>query len=212
MVAIKNAQVKIPNTMSECFEQLKKSLKKLPGFGPKSAENTALYLALENKEAAGALAAAITAAIEKITPCPECGGLSENGEICAICADASRNPSAVCVVEKSLDINAVEKSGAWRGRYHVVGGKLSPMHKITPEKLNIKSLVQKVESGQITEIMLALSNDIEGEATCHYIQEKLRGFPEVSLARIGFGLPSGSQLSFADSNTIKIAMKSGKSF
>lgn len=197
--------------MSEHFENLKNSLKKLPGFGLKSAENTALYLALENRAAAEELIETISAALQNVSPCPECGGLSENGRACKICADASRNPAAICVVEKAGDIAAIEKSGAWRGKYHVIGGKLSPLRKITPEKLNIASLVKKVESGGIEEVMLALSNDIEAEATCHYIQEKLQHCG-ARIMRIGFGLPSGSQLTFADANTIKSAMNARKNF
>ncbi len=197
--------------MSETFNKLKNTLKKLPGFGLKSAEATALYISLENKEVAEELKQAISSAIEHITPCPECFGLSEDNQLCSICADKSRNASAICVVEKSSDVYAIEKSGAWRGKYHVIGGKLSPLRKITPDKLNISSLIDKVENANITEIMLALSNDIEGEATCHYIQDKLASY-KVSLMRIGFGLPSGSQLSFADANTIKSAMNYRKNF
>jgi len=197
--------------MSESFDKLKNALKKLPGFGLKSAESTALYLSLENKDGAIELIEAIKGAIEHISPCPECGGLSEDDKLCDICVDSSRNSSAICVVEKSSDINAIEKSGAWRGKYHVIGGKLSPMRKITPDKLKINPLTNKVENGNVAEIMFALSNDIEGEATCHYIQDKLALF-DISLTRIGFGLPSGSQLAFADSNTIKSAMNSRKNF
>lgn len=199
-------------TMNNTFENLKKTLKKLPGFGLKSAETAALYLALENKDAARELARALADALENVTPCPECGGLSENGKPCAICSDAARMSSAICVVEKASDINAIEKSGSWRGRYHVIGGKLSPLKKITPEKLNINGLVEKIQRGGVSEIMLALSNDIEGEATCHYIQEKVAPYSGVTLTRIGFGLPSGSQLSYADSGTIKSAMKARRNF
>ena len=198
--------------MSESFDKLKNALKKLPNFGVKSAETAALYLSLENRQAALDLVDALRAALENITPCPECGGLSEQNGRCKICSDPSRNAAAICVVEKSGDIAAIEKSGAWRGKYHVIGGKLSPLHKITPDKLNIKSLVEKVARGEVDEIMLALSNDIEGEATCHYIQDKLSEFENLRLTRIGFGLPSGSQLSFADANTIKSAMNSRKNF
>ena len=198
--------------MSESFDKLRNALKKLPNFGVKSAETAALYLSLENRQAAHDLVDALRGALENITPCPECGGLSEQNARCKICADISRNSAAICVVEKSGDIAAIEKSGAWRGKYHVIGGKLSPMHKITPDKLNIKSLVEKVARGEVDEIMLALSNDIEGEATCHYIQDKLSEFENLRLTRIGFGLPSGSQLSFADANTIKSAMNSRKNF
>ena len=202
----------IKTTMSESFDNLKNALKKLPGFGTKSAETAAMYLALENKTAANELAAALLRAVDTVSPCPECGGLSESGKLCAVCADVSRNGAAICGVEKASDIAAIEKSGAWRGKYHVIGGKLSPLKKITPDKLNIKSLVQKLENGGVNEIMLALSNDIEGEATCHYIQEKIAQFDGVRLTRIGFGLPSGSQLSFADSGTIKSAMNSRRNF
>jgi len=198
--------------MSERFEQLKNCLKKLPGLGAKSAERMALYLTLENQKHALELSEAIAGALESVTPCPECFGLSENGELCEICADPSRNSAAVCVVERSGDIAAIEKAGAWRGKYHVLGGKLSPLHKIGPDKLNIAPLSERIEKGGVEEIILALSNDIEGEATCHYIQERVVGGRKIRLTRIGFGLPSGSQLGFADPSTIKSALDSRKSF
>jgi len=158
------------------------------------------------------LADSILAALEHVTPCPVCMGLSEDGKLCKICGDNSRNDTVVCVVEKPADIEAIEKSGAWRGKYHVLGGKLSPLKKIGPEKLNIASLAKRIESGEIEEIILALSNDIEGEATCHYIQERIIADKNIRLSRIGFGLPSGSQLGFADAGTIKSAIDSRKSF
>ena len=118
----------------------------------------------------------------------------------------------MCVVEKASDIAAIEKSGAWRGKYHVLGGKLSPIKKIGPDKLNLASLARRAEESGITEIILALSNDIEAEATCHYIQERVAAPRGIRLTRIGFGLPSGSQLGFADSDTIKSALESRKAF
>lgn len=198
--------------MSEAFDRLAKALKKLPGLGMKSAERMALHMALENQGEAREIAAAITAALERVTPCPECFGLSEDGKLCAVCANPVRLQNAVCIVERSSDIAAIEKSGAWRGKYHVLGGKLSPLHKIGPDKLNLAALAKRLESGEISEIILALSNDIEGEATCHYIQERIVGAREIRLTRIGFGLPSGSQLGFADSGTIKSALDSRKEF
>lgn len=198
--------------MSKSFDRLKNALKKLPGTGQKSAERMAMHLALENRADALEIAEAITAALGRITPCPECFGLSENGQLCEICTDASRISDALCVVEKASDIAAIEKSGAWRGKYHVLGGKLSPLKKIGPEKLNLAALSKRVDESGITEIILALSNDIEAEATCHYIQERIAAPRAVRLTRIGFGLPSGSQLGFADSGTIKSALESRKLF
>ena len=147
--------------MSKSFDRLKNALKRLPGTGVKSAERMALHLALENRADAIEIAESITAALERITPCPECFGLSENGQPCEICSDASRISDCLCVVEKASDISAIEKSGAWRGKYHVLGGKLSPIKKIGPDKLNIAQLLKRVENSQIKEIILALSNDIE---------------------------------------------------
>ena len=172
----------------------------------------AMHLALENRADAMEIADSIAAALERITPCPECFGLSENGQLCEICADASRISGAICVVEKASDIEAIEKSGAWRGKYHVLGGKLSPLKKIGPDKLNMASLIKRTEDAAVSEIILALSNDIEAEATCHYIQERIATPRGIKLTRIGFGLPSGSQLGFADSGTIKSALDSRKTF
>lgn len=198
--------------MGESFDRLKNSLKKLPALGAKSAERLAAHLCIENPAAARALLTALADALENVSPCPECMGLSERGEPCKICANPARDNSKICVVERACDIDAIEKSGAWNGKYMVLGGKLSPLHKIGPEKLNLAKLAERVESGQIREILLALSNDIEGEATCHYIRERIVRTQDICLTRIGFGLPSGSQLGFADSVTIKNALDAKKSF
>ena len=191
--------------MSKSFDRLKSALKKLPGTGLKSAERMAMYHALENRADAAEIAESITAALGRITPCPECFGLSENGQPCEICSDKSRIPGIVCVV-------AIEKPRARSGKYHALGAKLSPIKKIGPDKLNLASLARRAEESGITEIILALSNDIEAEATCHYIQERVAAPRGIRLTRIGFGLPSGSQLGFADSGTIKSALESRKAF
>ena len=198
--------------MGEAFDRLKNALRKLPGLGLKGSERMALHLVLEGRGEAADIAQAINAALEVVTPCPKCFGLSENGLACRICSDPSRDASMLCVVERAGDIDAVEKSGAWRGRYHVLGGKLSPMRKVGPDNLRLDELAQKVSGGGISEIMLALSNDAEGEATCYYIQERIVGGRDIKLTRIGFGLPSGSQLGFADSGTIRSALDSRKPF
>lgn len=196
----------------QTFDRLKNALRKLPATGLKSAERMALHLSLENRADAMELVAAINSALERITPCPECFGLSEDGNLCEICADTSRISNALCIVEKASDIAAIEKSGAWRGKYHVLGGKLSPLKKIGPEKLNLAALAKRVDEHSISEMILALSNDIEAEATCHYIQERIAAPRSIALSRIGFGLPSGSQLGFADPVTIKSALEARKAF
>ena len=199
--------------MSESFDRLKNILKKLPGLGYKSAERIALHLTLENKSDARELFEALSAAAERITECPVCFGLSEDGEVCDTCRDSSRDSSKICIVESASDISSIERSGAWRGKYLVLGGKLSPLHKVGPEKLKLKELSERIASGEVSEILLALSNDIEGEATCHYIRERaLPRDKEIKITRIGFGLPSGSQLGFADSVTIQSALDSRKPF
>lgn len=198
--------------MSESFENLKNILKKLPGAGSKSAERMALHLALENRDAAVRLKDAIENALENVSACPECGGLSQKGELCKICASLSRNSKMLCVVEHSGDILSVEKSGAWHGKYHVLGGKLSPLKKIAPENLNLEKLSIRIEEGGVEEMLLALSNDIEGESTCRYIQTRIVGEKPIRITRIGFGLPSGSQLGFADSGTIQSALEARKEF
>ena len=194
--------------MGEHFEKLKGALRKLPGLGHRSAERIALHLSVENPSAAREFMRALGEALENITPCPLCNGVSENGELCGICSDPARENGALCVVERASDIAAIERSGAWRGRYHVLGGKLSPLRKIGPDALNLASLERRLSGDEnIRELILALSNDIEGEATCHYIQTKIAAGKSVGITRIGFGLPSGSQLGFADPTTIKSALE-----
>jgi len=198
--------------MSESFETLKNSLRKLPSVGAKAAERIALHLLLENQNFAKELVNNIESALDKIDRCPDCGGLSTKDCVCKICADASRNPDLLCIVESVSDLMSIEKSGAWRGKYLVLGGKLSPMKRVSPESLRFAKIKELVERNSIKEIILALSNDMEGEATCHYIQECVIKESSVKLSRIGFGLPSGSQLGFADSLTIKSALDARKSY
>ncbi|MBO6102556.1 MAG: recombination protein RecR, partial [Opitutales bacterium] len=149
--------------MAESFDSLVSALAKLPGFGKKSAERIAFHLAVSRREDALALVSAINLALGKITKCPKCGGVSENGSVCGICADPSRSRS-VCLVETPADMAAIEKTGVWRGSYHVLGGKLSPIKNITEADLNFAGLEKRVKAGEVSEIVLALSNDIEGEA------------------------------------------------
>ncbi len=198
--------------MGKSFQNLCASLSKLPGMGRRSAQRAALHLLFGSQQDARLLLETLSDALENVTPCPICGGISERGQVCAICSDKNRNTSAICLVESAADIEAIEKSGAWRGVYHVLGGKLSPIKNIGVGDLNFKQLENRVASGEVCEIVLALSNDIEGEATCHYVMKKFENVGNLRLTRIGFGLPSGSQLGFADSGTIKSALDSRKNF
>lgn len=191
--------------MTPAFEKLQQHLKQLPGLGYRSAERIALHLLVEKPARLSTLVAALEEAAKAVRRCSRCGNLAE-GELCAICADERRATGAVCVVEHVPDLVALERSGAFRGGYHVLHGKLSPIHGVGPEELNILALQLRIASGEVRELILALSNDVEGEATCHYLTEQLAAPAEVKVTRIGFGLPSGGGVLYADSVTLKSAL------
>ena len=190
--------------MTPALEILQKQLKQLPGIGYRSAERIALHLLVEKPGRLPELVAALESAAKNVRRCTLCGNLSEE-ELCPVCADEKRGHGQVCVVEYVQDLAAIERSGAYRGRYHVLHGKLSPIRGVAPEDLNFDALLQRISNGEVAELILALSNDVEGEATCHYLQERL---PKngIKVTRIGFGLPSGSGVLYADSVTLKSAL------
>jgi recombination protein RecR len=196
--------------MTPSFEKVQKLLKQLPGLGYRSAERIALHLLVEKPEKLPELVAALEEAARAVHRCAVCGNLAEQ-ECCAICADPRRESEILCVVEHVPDLVAFERSGAYRGVYHVLFGKLSPINGIGPEQLNLASLAQRLDSGEVTEVILALSNDVEGEATCHYITETLLKRP-VKVSRIGFGLPSGGGVLYADAVTLKSALEGRRVF
>src|SRR5688500_10178965 len=148
--------------MTSAFEKLQKHLKQLPGLGYRSAERIALHLLVEKPARLPELVRALEEAAGAVRRCTRCGNLAES-ETCGICADERRDRSTVCVVEHVPDLVAIERSGAFRGVYHVLHGKLSPMHGVGPDDLNLASLRQRVESGEVNELILALPNDVEGE-------------------------------------------------
>ena len=197
--------------MTPAFEKLQQQLKQLPGLGYRSAERIALHLLVEKPAQLPALVGALEEAARAVRRCPRCGNLAE-GELCGLCADDRRDRRVVCVVEHVPDLVAIERSGAFRGSYHVLHGKLSPIHGIGPDQLNLESLRARVESGEVGELILALSNDVEGEATCHYLTEHLPQGRAVTITRIGFGLPSGGGVLYADSVTLKSALEGRRSF
>jgi recombination protein RecR len=197
--------------MTPAFEKLQKHLKQLPGLGYRSAERIALHLLVEKPARLPALVDALQEAARSVRRCVRCGNLAE-GELCEICADEKRDRSVVCVVEHVPDLVAIERSGAFRGTYHVLHGKLSPIHGVAPDDLNLDSLQRRLASGEVSELILALSNEVEGEATCHYITQHLPAEHSVTVTRIGFGLPSGGGVLYADSVTLKSALDARRSY
>lgn len=198
--------------MSPAFENVRQLLKQLPGLGHRSAERLALHLLVERPDRLPPLLVALEQAAKKIHRCPNCGHLCEE-EICLVCADPRRDARRICIVEQVPDLLALERSSAYHGHYHVLHGKLSPIQGIGPEQLNFAPLAARFAEGEISEIILALSNDIEGEATCHYIQDTfLRDRPNITVSRIGFGLPSGSGLTYADPATLKSAIDARRNY
>ncbi|MGF1483872.1 MAG: recombination mediator RecR [Opitutales bacterium] len=199
--------------MTPAFDRLHALLKQLPGLGSRSAERLALHLLVEKPERMAPLLETLQLASTVLRPCSRCGSLAE-GELCNICADTSRNSGQLCVVESVPEVLALERAGVYRGYYHVLHGRLSPLHDVGPEQLNLESLGKRLQAEPINELILALSNDIEGEATCHYIQEEClpRDGRVIQLTRIGFGLPSGGGLGLADAATVRTALEGRRSY
>lgn len=191
--------------MTPAYDNLIQSLKRLPGVGHRAAERIAMHLLVAAPGEMSALQAALEAARSSVRRCEICGNLAE-AAACGVCEDSERDQKRLCVVEQAQDLIAIERAGAWRGRYHVLHGKLSPIHGIGPERLNLDALRRRIEGDQIEEMVFALSNDIEGQATCHYIQEELIAGRPIQTSRIGFGLPSGGGVTYADAVTLRSAL------
>jgi len=187
-----------------------KSFAKLPGVGEKTAERLAMHVLRMPRPEAERLARSIVAIKDSIRFCSVCFSLSD-GDICQICSDPRRNAESICVVEQPGDMVAIEKSGAFRGVYHILQGVLSPMDGIGPEDIRIKELIQKVSGGRIKEVVLATSTVVEGEATAAYIAERLKQFA-VRVTRIASGVPMGNDLKYVDQVTLKKAMETRHAF
>ena len=195
--------------MNEPYERLVQSLKSLPGLGYRSAEKIALYLLVEKPERTEDFIERISSAKKKLGPCRICGNLTDQDE-CNICTSEDREVERICVVETVTDLFAMEKAGVFRGKYHILMGKLSPVRGVGPEQLNINSLKQRLENNDVEEVILALSNDMEGEATCHFLKNEVLKKTGLQVTRIGFGLPSGGGITYADENTLLNALQSRK--
>jgi len=181
------------------------ALHQLPGVGPRSAERIALHIVQSELTAVKHLADVIVHAREKIKFCTTCGALTEKSP-CDICADTRRDASLICVVEQPVDILSVEKSNTFRGKFHVLGGKISPLDGVEPEDLHIAALERRLESEPIKEIVIALGTDVEGDATGFYLAKRLAR-KGLKISRIAYGLPAGQGLEFADELTLSRALE-----
>ena len=180
-------------------EALVRELSRLPGVGRRSAQRLAHHLLRCPEEQARALALAIGSARDKVRACPRCGNYAEDG-FCPICSDPRRDPSIVLVVEKPSDIAAFESTGRFRGSYHVLGSLISPLDGVGPEKLNLPPLRARLDSGEISELVLATPASTEGDATALYLQRAVP--PGVAVTRLARGLPVGGELDYSDSLTV----------
>ncbi|MEO0085790.1 MAG: recombination mediator RecR [candidate division WOR-3 bacterium] len=190
--------------MPEPLDRLVAALAELPGIGQKTAQRIAFFL-LRDRATARELAGAVTAAEERLHICPVCFGFTES-TTCAICADEQRDGSVVCVVEEPADILTLEQSGQHRGTYHVLGGVLSPIDDVGPDKLHIRELLTRAGKGSIREVIIATNPTVEGEATAVYLARQLKTCG-VRVTRIARGLPVGSDLDLADVETISRAFE-----
>jgi recombination protein RecR len=187
------------------IERLVQLLSRLPGLGPRSGRKAVLALLKRRQDLLVPLADALAVAVEKIAECPVCGNL-DTVSPCSVCTDPRRDPSLIVVVEEVGDLWALERAGVVSARYHVLGGHLSPMDGVGPEKLNIARLVERVRTGEATEILLALNATVEGQSTAHYVSEQLASLG-VTVSRLAQGVPIGGELDYLDEGTLAAAIK-----
>ena len=180
-------------------------LSRLPGIGPKSAQRLAFYLVKAPPDEARRLAEAISNAKERISFCKECGNVAE-GDLCRICRDEGRDRTVLCVVEEPKDAATVEKAGVIKGRYHVLGGAISPLDGIGPEDLHVQELLERVERDHVTEVIIATNPNLEGNATAMYVAALLKPLG-VRVTRLASGLPVGGDLEYADEVTLSQALE-----
>lgn len=187
------------------IERLIHLLSRLPGLGPRSARKAALALLKRRQELMLPLAEALRTASERLVECSTCGNV-DTVNPCTVCRDERRDPTLIVVVEGVGDLWALERAGAVNGRYHVLGGLLSPLDGIGPEKLNIASLATRAAAPEVTEVLLALSATVDGQTTAHYVSEVL-GRADVAVSRLAQGVPMGGELDYLDEGTLTAAVK-----
>jgi recombination protein RecR len=186
------------------IEALVTELARLPGIGRKTAQRLTFHLLQQPTDQVVRLATALQSAAERVRPCDSCGNLTETA-VCAICADPRREPTLLCVVEEPSAVGVVDRATGFRGRYHVLGGRLSPLEGVGPEALRMDQLVRRVEQDGVLEVILATNPSMEGEVTATYIQQLLAGHA-VRVTRLARGLPMGGELEYVDTVTLAHAL------
>ena len=187
------------------LENLVSRLNRLPGIGIKTAQRLAYHILALSEEDVEGLSSALTEAKKRIHYCPVCGNFTED-ELCSVCSDSKRDGSVICVVENARDVSFMERMREFRGKYHVLGGTLSPMDGIGPDDIRIKELVERVKGGEVQEVILATDPDVEGEATAAYIAKLIKPLG-VRATRIAHGIPIGGDLEYVDEMTLYKAME-----
>ncbi len=198
------------NAYPPILNDLIRKLSRLPGLGEKSAGRIAMYLLKAPAEETEALAENIRQLRDRIHICPVCFHFTDD-RICSICADPARDTGELCIVESTADLLAIEQSGAFKGRYHVLQGVLAPLDGIGPDQIRIKELLARIESEKASEIIIATNPSGEGEATAHYLLQLLRNHP-VRVTRIAYGIPMGGDLKYTDRVTLERALKGRQTF
>ena len=191
--------------VSADIERLIGLLAKLPGLGPRSARRAVLHLVKRRESLAQPLAKAMAEALDNIKTCSRCGNL-DSQDPCALCRDPKRDGSVICVVEDVADLWALERSAAFRGHYHVLGGTLSALDGIGPEDLNIPSLLARVNEDGVKEVILATSATVDGQTTAHFLADKLAG-TKVEVTELAHGVPVGGELDYLDDGTLCAALR-----
>lgn len=192
------------------IERLLAELEKLPGIGPKSAERIAHFLLTGDRRHAVELADALRAVAEKVRPCRECRNLTDRN-LCPVCADPRRDAGLICVVEMPRDVTSFERTGTYRGLYHVLGGRLAPLDGVGPERLAFTPLVERVRRGGVREVILATSPTLEGDGTALFASNLLAG-TGVTVTRLARGLPSGASLELANAQMLADALEGRRTF
>ena len=181
-------------------ERLAAEFGRLPGVGPKTAQRLTFHCLVAPRESVERLSAALAELRGAVRPCTRCFFIAE-GELCGVCANPRRDPAVICVVEEALDVLAIERSGEFRGVYHVLQGAISPIDGVGPAQLRIEELVQRLAAGGVSEVIVATDPDVEGEATAHHLAERLAP-TGVTVSRLAHGLPAGSNVQYADELTV----------
>ena len=192
------------------IERLIQLLAKLPGLGPRSARRAALYLIRRRAQLMEPLAQALAEAAANIRTCTACGNI-DTADPCGICTDPRRDASLICIVEGVADLWALERTAAFRGRYHVLGGVLSALDGVGPDELNIAGLVRRASEQQVKEMIIATGATVDGQTTAHYLAERLKGL-DVTVSRLAHGVPVGGELDYLDDGTITAALKDRRPF